>query len=386
MMGNMITTATRPPRRKYSHPCTPQVLQVIARARGKDGLFHMPRHSYDLVYPNIIIGKEETALDKGLLQKLGITHVVNCAQGPKFGHVNTSEEYYQGTGMQFYAIKANDVAGFNIAPFLEPTANYIDQALKSGGKLLVHCCEGFSRSTTVVVAYLMLHKDMDVRDALKEIRSKREVCPNQGFMQILCDLNTQLDERRRNPSGAVETRQKYTTPCTEEDLELIITGKAGMVMMPSHASDEVYPNIIIADNTTALDKGKLEKLQVTHVVNCAQGPQYGHVNTTEEYYQETGMQFYAIKADDSAGFNIMPLLEPTANYIDQALKSEGKVVVHCCEGFSRSATVVVAYLMLHKDMDARDALKEIRSKREVCPNEGFMKILCDLNVKLEERR
>ena len=40
----------------------------------------------------------------------------------------------QGTGMQFYAIKANDVAGFNIRPFLEPTAAYIDQALTSGGK------------------------------------------------------------------------------------------------------------------------------------------------------------------------------------------------------------------------------------------------------------
>ena len=37
--------------------------------------------------------------------------------------------------MQFYAIKANDVAGFNIRPFLEPTAAYIDQALKSGGEL-----------------------------------------------------------------------------------------------------------------------------------------------------------------------------------------------------------------------------------------------------------
>ena len=46
---------------------------------------------------------------------------------------------------------------------------------------------------------------------------------------------------------------------------------------------------------TALDKGKLQKLEVTHVVNCAQGPKYGHVNTTEEYYEVT---------DTNAGFRL----------------------------------------------------------------------------------
>ena len=40
--------------------------------------------------------------------------------------------------------------------------------------------------------------------------------------------------------------------------------------------------------------------------------------------QETGIDFYAIKADDSTGFNIMPLLEPTAQHIDEALKKGGK--------------------------------------------------------------
>lgn len=183
------------------------------------------------------------------------------------------------------------------------------------------------------------------------------------------------------------TDTTHSAPCTVKNLSKIAQDEHGQIRMPSNAFDQVYPNLIIGDKTTALDKGKLKKLGITHIVNCAQGHRpFGNVDTTEEYYKDSGIHFFAIAANDVAGFNIMPFLEPTANHIDQALKSGGKVLVHCCEGFSRAPTVVTSYLMHHQNMDVRDALKQVRSKREVCPNGGFMKILCALNASLEESR
>lgn len=60
------------------------------------------------------------------------------------------------------------------------------------GKVLVHCREGYSRSTTLVLAYLMTCCHMTVQDALRHVRRLREVGPNEGFLQQLCDYNEDL--------------------------------------------------------------------------------------------------------------------------------------------------------------------------------------------------
>ena len=56
----------------------------------------------------------------------------------------------------------------------------------------MHCREGYSRSTTVAVAFLMTSRHMTAQNALRLAREKREVGPNEGFLQELCDLNEKL--------------------------------------------------------------------------------------------------------------------------------------------------------------------------------------------------
>lgn len=49
------------------------------------------------------------------------------------------------------------------------------------------------------------------------------------------------------------------------------------------------------------------------------------------------------------------------------------VLVHCQAGVSRSATIVIAYLMKHTLMTMTDAYKYVRSRRPVVsPNLNFM--------------
>lgn len=69
-----------------------------------------------------------------------------------------------------------------------------------------------------------------------------------------------------------------------------------------------------------------------------------------------------------------------------SLLSAGKVFVHCAMGVSRSASLVLAFLMIHKNMTLVDALKTVGSHRNICPNTGFLSQLRDLDIKLNEER
>ena len=59
---------------------------------------------------------------------------------------------------------------------------------------------GMSRSSTCVLAYLMLKKDMTALDALQEVRRHREIRPNDGFLRQLADLDNKLKKEREKKS------------------------------------------------------------------------------------------------------------------------------------------------------------------------------------------
>lgn len=63
------------------------------------------------------------------LQKLGVTHVLNVAEGTSFMHVNTSVDFYAGTGITYHGIQANDTEQFNLSAFFEEGADFINKAL-----------------------------------------------------------------------------------------------------------------------------------------------------------------------------------------------------------------------------------------------------------------
>merc|ERR1712236_171394 len=70
----------------------------------------------------------------------------------------------------------------------QDTANFIDLALSGGGKELVNCFAGVSRSATIAVSYLIQKKGMTVEEALVTVKTNRDVHPNKGFLSKLIQL------------------------------------------------------------------------------------------------------------------------------------------------------------------------------------------------------
>ena len=102
-------------------------------------------------------------------------------------------------------------------------------------------------------------------------------------------------------------------------------------------------------------------------------------------YRQAGISFLGIAATDEPNFLLLPLFESASKFMDEAIENGGKVLVHCREGYSRAPTFATAYLMLKRRMPVCEALRTVRAKREVGPNEGFLMQLCCLHKKLQEQ-
>lgn len=60
----------------------------------------------------------------------------------------------------------------------------------------------------------------------------------------------------------------------------------------------------------------------------------------------------------------------------------GRVLVHCAMGVSRSATVVLAFLMICENMTLVEAIQTVQAHRDICPNSGFLRQLQVLDNRL----
>ena len=56
---------------------------------------------------------------------------------------------------------------------------------------------GCSRSATLVLAYLMIHRSMTLVEAIQQVAKNRCVLPNRGFLKQLRELDKQLVQQRR---------------------------------------------------------------------------------------------------------------------------------------------------------------------------------------------
>lgn len=69
---------------------------------------------------------------------------------------------------------------------------------KEGGKVLVHCHAGISRSATVCIAYIMWYKNWTMEKAYDYLKSKRSlIAPNLNFMRQLIEFENQLEQNGR---------------------------------------------------------------------------------------------------------------------------------------------------------------------------------------------
>jgi protein-tyrosine phosphatase len=70
--------------------------------------------------------------------------------------------------------------------------------------------------------------------------------------------------------------------------------------------------------------------------------------------------YKVISAMDVPWENLKKHFLPASKFIKNILQGGGSVLVHCYEGVSRSAAIVIAYLMLEHDMKMFEAMSFVK--------------------------
>ncbi|KAJ3607669.1 hypothetical protein NHX12_024720 [Muraenolepis orangiensis] len=167
-----------------------------------------------------------------------------------------------------------------------------------------------------------------------------------------------------------ESRVSAGTPTVRELEKLLYGGKRS-----GNHTDEVWPNLSVAN-----DRYALWRLGITHVLNAAHGK--AHCQGSGPFYGST-VDYLGVPADDSPAYNLARYFHSCADYIQRALDTPGaRVIVHCAVGVSRSASLVLAYLMICHRYPLLDAVHKVKERRWIFPNRGFLRQLRALDITL----
>nr|XP_020136137.1 dual specificity protein phosphatase 13 isoform X2 [Microcebus murinus] len=393
----------------------------------------------DEVWPNLFIGDAATANNRFELWKLGITHVLNAAHGGLY--CQGGPDFY-GSSVSYLGVPAHDLPDFDISAYFSSAADFIHCALSTPGALPAgpatagHRPElrgqspslppamGLCHSATLVLALLVLLEALAQADAQKMTRAQRGVHPRACYSVCFILLSAppvshclqspqkqhqvygdrQLEAGSTNcPSGKItawaghlhrmDSLQKqdlrrpkihgavrltpYQPPTLASLQRLLWVRRAPLL---NHIN-EVWPNLFLGDAYAARDKSKLTQLGITHIVNVAAGK--FQVDTGAKFYRGMPLEYYGIEADDNPFFDLSIYFLPIARYIRTALSiPQGRVLVHCAMGVSRSATIVLAFLMICENMTLVEAIQTVQAHRDICPNTGFLRQLQVLDNRL----
>jgi hypothetical protein len=122
--------------------------------------------------------------------------------------------------------------------------------------------------------------------------------------------------------------------------------------------NEIVPGLFLGDCTAA----ERPPGSVRRIINMTQSAGF----------HEGRLKYLHIDIDDSDDAPILKFVDRANAFLDEGLRSSEHVLVHCNSGMSRSATLVIAFLMSRRGMSLADAYETTRSARPVIlPNRGF---------------
>ncbi|XP_061492350.1 dual specificity phosphatase 28 [Rhineura floridana] len=129
------------------------------------------------VTDSLFISNSRSACNENLLVQARIAFCINVSRQQPFPSLQQ---------VRTLRIPVFDDPSEDLYRYFEHCSNAIESTVQSGGKCLVYCKNGRSRSAAICTAYLMKHQNLSLKDAFEIVKTARPVAePNAGFWSQL---------------------------------------------------------------------------------------------------------------------------------------------------------------------------------------------------------
>lgn len=194
---------------------------------------------------------------------------------------------------------------------------------------------------------------MSFLEELKQKRSKLKSCDTV--------ITTATGERFLEKSSTHEIEKLNTNPT----YGFVVDTK------PDFKPAEILKNFLYLGSQDAVTWENIKDYKLSHIlsigIECPLAKELDN-NITTLYVACLDLPETCLKDEG--------IFKKSCDFLEQVRLTNGRVLVHCNAGVSRSASIVIAYLMSHQDMDFETAYKHVKNQREcIQPNAGFLKQL-----------
>ncbi len=150
----------------------------------------------------IYLGGYTAGKDVIWLESHNIKYILNTANECHFRYDDMEDVTYKKISMEDSPLQ-------NIRQYFDECHQFIDMAFKNNSNIFIHCYAGISRSSTIVISYLMLKLKMKYDEAITYVKNIRSIVnPNNSFKQQLLQYENNLFNSKQYPDDYLNKNYK----------------------------------------------------------------------------------------------------------------------------------------------------------------------------------
>eukprot|EP00029_Vermamoeba_vermiformis_P004475 TRINITY_DN15018_c0_g1_i1.p1 TRINITY_DN15018_c0_g1~~TRINITY_DN15018_c0_g1_i1.p1 ORF type:complete len:347 (+),score=92.67 TRINITY_DN15018_c0_g1_i1:179-1219(+) len=176
-----------------------------------------PAEILDYLY----LGNQQQGANKKMLKEIGITRILSVKES--FGLPPPNPDF------EVLHMPMSDYGNQDLRELMDQCIDFIEQTKHKHEKILVHCRLGVNRSTTIVLAYLMLRERWTLKQAWTHVKTQRTpALPQQGYWLQLIALEKDLFGRETMSLADVQ-------PLLDEFARQAQRARGGLLRLPGGA-------------------------------------------------------------------------------------------------------------------------------------------------------